>query len=96
MGYKVIMAPQAIDRLAQIVRFIAQDKPDVAEQFGIKLIDHARLLGDFPELGQPYRKRPNVRRIFFKPYFIYYRIHHEKQIVEIMEYWHSARQEPEL
>ncbi len=48
------------------------------------------------ELGQPYRKGANVRRLWCKPYFIYYRVLHEKQAVEIMDYWHSARREPEI
>ena len=48
------------------------------------------------ELGQPYRKGANVRRLWCKPYFIYYRVLHDKQAVEIMDYWHSARREPEI
>ena len=62
----------------------------------MRLVDHASLLADFPELGRPYRKRPNVKRLFCKPYFIYYRVRHDVRLVEIMEFWHSARQEPEL
>jgi toxin ParE1/3/4 len=94
MGYKVIIAPQAIERLEEIVRFIARDNPVAAEKFGLRLIDRAGVLADFPELGQPYRKRPNVRRLLCKPYFIYYRVRHEQRVVEVMDYWHSARQEP--
>ena len=26
--------------------------------------------------------------------FIYYRVHREEQVIEIMDYWHSARREP--
>ena len=96
MGYKIIFAPQALERLAGIVRLIAQSNPDIALRFGMKLIDAVELLSDFPELGPPYRKRPNVRRIWSKPYFIYYRIEHNQKRIEIMDYWHSARRDPEL
>lgn len=96
MGYKVIFAPQAIRRLEQIVTHIAQSNPGAALRYGMRLIDHAELMADFPELGQPYRRRRNVRRLACHPYFIYYRVHHDRRVVEIMEYWHSARPEPEL
>lgn len=32
MGYKVIFAPQALEELEQIIRFIAQDDPAAAER----------------------------------------------------------------
>ncbi|MBI5383172.1 MAG: type II toxin-antitoxin system RelE/ParE family toxin [Verrucomicrobia bacterium] len=96
MGFKVILSPQAIERLEEIVRYIARDNPSAAERFGMRLIDQAQLLGDFPEVGSPYRKRPGVRRLLCKPYFIYYRVKEREQVVEVLDYWHSARQEPEL
>ncbi len=96
MGYKVIFAPQALTRLEEIVRRIAKDNPDAALRFGNKLVDCAQMLADFPELGTSYRKRPQVRRLWCKPYFIYYRLKPEEQIVEVMDYWHSARKEPNL
>lgn len=96
MGFKIIFSPQSLERLEQIVRHIAQDNPDAALRFGMKLIDHAQILADFPELGTPYRKRRNVRRLFCKPYFIYYRVKPQEQVVEVLDFWHSARQEPIL
>ena len=96
MGYKVIFAPAAIERLQEIVRYIARDNPSAAEKFGLRLVDQADLLADFPELGRPYRKRDNVRRLYCKPYWIYYRVQHDKRVVEVMEFWHSARREPEI
>jgi plasmid stabilization system protein ParE len=51
MGWKVIFAPQAIEQLEQIVRYIAQDDPIAADRFGNYLVDRAELLADFPELG---------------------------------------------
>jgi toxin ParE1/3/4 len=96
MGYKVIFAPQALEQLEQIVRYIAQDDPAAAERFGNYLVDRAQLLADFPELGTSYRKRRNVRRILCKPYFIYYRVRRDEQGIEIMDFWHSARRDPSI
>jgi toxin ParE1/3/4 len=96
MGFKIIFSPQSLERLEQIVRHIAQDNPDAALRFGMKLIDHTQILSDFPELGMPYRRRRNVRRLYYKPYFIYYRVKLPEQVVEVLDFWHSARQEPIL
>ena len=96
MGWKVIFAQQALDRLQEIVSRIAQENPEAALRYGMRLVDHAELLADFPELGMPYPKRPGVRRLSCKPYFIYYRMRSAERVVEIMDYWHTARREPEL
>jgi plasmid stabilization system protein ParE len=82
--------------LEQVVTRIAEDNPGAALNFGMRLVDHAHLLMDFPELGRPYRRRANVRRLLCKPYFIYYRLRHNIRTVEILDYWHSARLDPEL
>lgn len=93
MGYKIVFAPQARARLEEIVRFIAQDDPVAAARFGNRLVDRAEMLMDFPELGTPYRKRPHVRRLLCKPYLIYYRLRPDAQLIEIMDYWHTARRD---
>ena len=67
MGYRVVFAPEAHARLAEIVRFIAQDDPQAAIRFGDYLVERAESLARFPELGTPYGKRPNVRRLLGKP-----------------------------
>jgi hypothetical protein len=53
MGWKIIFAPQALEELEQIVRFIAQDDPQAAIRFGDYLVDRAESLANFPELGTP-------------------------------------------
>ena len=96
MGWKIIFAPQALEELEQIVDFIAQDDPQAAVRFGDYLVDRAESLANFPELGTPYRKRANVRRLLCKSYYIYYRAARKAHIIEIMDFWHSARREPLL
>jgi plasmid stabilization system protein ParE len=96
MGWKVIFAPRSHARLSEIVRFIARDDPQAAIRFGDYLVDRAESLANFPELGTPYRRRANVRRLLCKSYLIYYRIRRDEQVIEIMDYWHSARREPQI
>jgi plasmid stabilization system protein ParE len=96
MGFQVDLAPQALERLEEIVRYIAKYNPQAAKKFGIRLLDRAALLAEFPEIGQRYYKRKNVRRLGCKPYWIYYRLQHEKRIIERMDFWHSARLDPDV
>jgi len=96
MGFKIVFAPEALARLEEIVRYISKDNPAAAEKFGLRSVDRTALLADFPEIGQPYLKRQNVRRLGCKPYWIYYRVRRDKGIVEIMDFWHTARRNPEI
>jgi len=96
MGWKIIFAPQALDELEQIVRFIAQDEPQAAIRFGDYLVDRAESLASFPEMGTPYRKRAKIRRLLCKSYYIYYRVRRDEQTIEILDYWHSARRDPRI
>jgi plasmid stabilization system protein ParE len=94
MGWKIIFAPQALEELEQIVHSIAQDDSEAAIRFGDYLVNRAESLANFPDLGTPYRRRANVRRLLCKSYYIYYRIQRKEQVIEIMDYWHSARRDP--
>jgi plasmid stabilization system protein ParE len=96
MGWKIIYAPTAIERLEAIVTLIAKDKPDAAKRMGLRLIERTELLAEFPELGRPFRKRRYVRRLLCKPYIIYYQLNREQNTVEIMDFWHSAQLDPKL
>lgn len=94
MGFKIIFSPESLEHLGEIVRYISKDNPDAALRFGMKMLDRAALLADFPELGRPYSKRPGVRRLVVKPYVIYYRVRYEIRTVEVLRFWHSARRDP--
>ena len=57
MGWKIIFAPQALEGLGRIVRFIAQDDANAAVRFGDYLANRAESLVNFPDLRTPYRSR---------------------------------------
>ena len=96
MGCKIIFSPQAIADLESAVRFIAKDNPDAAVRVGNALIDRVSILENFPLVGSPYPKRPDVRKLVSRPYIIYYRPRLDENCVDILRYWHGARGEPEL
>jgi plasmid stabilization system protein ParE len=98
MGYKVILTPQSLDDLAEIVTFIAKDNPERARTFGNELIDRALSAATFPERGRvvPEIDEPSVREILHGSYRIIYEIFPGLQTVYMLRFWHGARGEPEI
>jgi len=98
MGFKVILTPQSLDDLRDIVAFIAQANSERAKSFGNELIDHALTLAELPERGRvvPELSEPAVREIVHRPYRIIYEIFAEQSTVYVLRFWHGARGEPEL
>jgi len=98
MGCKVILTPQSLDDLREIVSFIAQSNSERAKSFGNELIDHALTLAELPERGRvvPETSEPTVREIVHRPYRIIYEIFVEQNAVYVLRFWHGARGEPEI
>ena len=98
MGCKVILTPQSLDDLREIVSFIAQQNPERARSFGNELIDHALTLAEMPERGRvvPEISEPGVREIVHRPNRIIYEVFPEQNAVYILRFWHGARGEPEI
>ena len=97
MGFRVVITRPAVNDLAEIVRYISRDNPAAAERMGLKLIDLAESLRDLPMRGRvvPERKRQcDCREIVWKPYRIVYRVSEEKNLVEVIRFWHGARGTP--
>ncbi len=93
MVSKVTWSPRALADLRSIAEYISASSPMVAERFCLALIDHAETCGSFPRKGRvvPELKKVNVRELIFPPYRIVYEIQPERNLVEIMTIWHSAR-----
>jgi len=98
MGCPVILTPQSLDDLRDIVRFIAQDNQEKAKTFGYALIDKALSVGTFPELGRvvPELEDSSVREIIHGSYRIIYEVFHEPTAVYVLRFWHGARGVPEI
>ena len=48
MGFKIILTPQSLGDLEEIVTFIAKDNPERARTFGNELIDGALSIATLP------------------------------------------------
>ncbi len=77
---KVQWAPLAVDRVAEIAAYIAEDNPIVAEKWIRDAFVRVGQLGQFPQSGRqiPETKRNAIRGLAWGNYRIIYRIdtHH--------------------
>jgi toxin ParE1/3/4 len=97
MDFKVIWSPSARLDLKEIVSYIAEDNAEIAQRFGLSLIDSTKSLALFPEKGRsvPELRTPEIREVIFKPYRIIYRVKEAERVIEIVRVWHAKRGTPE-
>ena len=96
MAYKILFTEDALVDLEIILDYIRADNPDAAERFGTSLLNHIELLQSFPRIGVPVLGRPGVRKILHSPVRVYYRLHEDRGLIEILHLWHAARKDPTL
>jgi toxin ParE1/3/4 len=96
MDYRLRYAQRALTDLAEIVGYIADDDPEAALHFGSSLLDHVDVLQRYPRIGAVIPRRPDVRKLVHSPIVIYYQIHEEERVVEILHLRHGARKPPDL
>lgn len=94
--FKVVFAPRSERDLESAVRYIAQHAgSEIAERFGVRLLDKALAPSTFPERG---RVVPEIslpfREIFFRSYRIVDRV--REGLVEVVRFWHAARGTPQI
>jgi len=85
---KVIWTKEALEKLAEIEEFIAQDSPQRAEKFISFLIERGDSISQNPEIGRlvPEISNPGIRELIAKKYRIVYRIKNDKiEILTIFE-----------
>jgi len=73
---KVTWSPLAIDRVAEIASYIAEDNPGAAEKWIRKTFSRTGQLADFPESGRhvPETPRKDIRELILGNYRIIYRV----------------------
>jgi plasmid stabilization system protein ParE len=91
VDYRLLYTQRALNDLAEILGYIAEDDAEAASRFGASLLDHVDLLTSFPRLGGSIRKRARVRKLLHSPMLVYYRINEEKRFIEILHLRHGAR-----
>ena len=96
MGFKVLIADSATADLKEIVEFVAEDNPEAALRVGEKLVAHALSLATMPQRFPFYDKRRGIRKMPLPPFLIYYVCNESASVVNILHFWHGARQRPEF
>jgi addiction module RelE/StbE family toxin len=91
MDCAVIYSEAALADLQEITEFIAKDNAEVAARFANRLVDLAESLRSLPERGRPVKEWPGVRVIVLAPYLIFYSFEKPARQVEILRFWHAAR-----
>lgn len=91
--FQVVLSPQSLRDLEEIVRYIAADDWQAAERFGQRLITEAEAIGPHPLAGRmvPEFGDPLIRERIFRSYRIVYRVDEPQGIVVISRFWHAAR-----
>ena len=91
MDFKVIITQSALKDLEEIVDFISHDHPRAAQRVADDLLSRVQSLSEMPRRGQAMRARPGVRRLVRNPYLIIYRIDEVAKAVNVLRFWHRAR-----
>ena len=96
--FRVILSPQSLRDLEEIVGFIAMDNPQAADRFGQRLITEAEAVGPYPFAGRvvPEFNDPLIRKRIHRSYRIVYRVDEQSQVVVVSRFWHAARGTPEF
>ena len=94
MDYHLLYTQRALDDLAEIIRYIAEDNPDAASRFGHSLLDYLDLLRSYPQMGATIRQRSQVRRLVHSPIVVYYQVQERDRAVEILHFRHGSRRPP--
>ncbi|MGZ5565219.1 MAG: type II toxin-antitoxin system RelE/ParE family toxin [Chthoniobacterales bacterium] len=94
MDFKVLITDSAIADLKTIVEFIAEDDQNAATRVGEKLINHALNLSTMPERFPLHDRTRGIRKMSAAPFLMFYTIDQTKSLVNILHFWHGARQSP--
>jgi len=95
--YRIVWRPIAETDLDNIIDYIAQDKPIMAEEFGQDLRDKTLPLAQHPKLGRTGRPGlPAFLRelVAHRNYIVFYRVLDEARTVEILRVKHTAQRVP--
>jgi plasmid stabilization system protein ParE len=94
VAFKIVITEPALADLEMVMNWSLEKYPAASERFGIALLKHVELLKAFPFVGAPVKDLPGVRRLIHSPLSIYYRVLEDKEVIEILHFWHVARRAP--
>lgn len=82
---KVEFLDSFVDKLANQVEYIAQDKPQAARKFKKEILKLCKELAGFPFRNRKsiYFKNENIRDLIYKGYIIIYKVDKKKGLISI-------------
>jgi addiction module RelE/StbE family toxin len=89
----VVWSPRAVEHLAQLRAYIAQDNPTAANRIGGTLLEAVERLAELPNLGRPGRVA-GTRELVVPgtPYVIPYRLRGDR--LEVIAVFHGRQKRP--
>lgn len=98
MDFKVIWSDQAITDLREVCSYLARDNQEAALRIGNGILDHVRILAQFPFIGPTYPRGASgpLREIVFRSYRIFYDVSEDSHCVYVLHVWHATRDEPKF
>jgi addiction module RelE/StbE family toxin len=91
VDFKVVITQAALNDLEENVAYIGRESPRAAQRLANDLLNRAQSLATAPRKGQMLQARPGVRRLIRQPYLIIYRIDEEASRIDVLRFWHHAR-----
>ena len=91
MDCTVVYSERSLSDLHDIAAFIAADNAQAAVTFANRLVDLAESLRRMPERRRPVKNWKNVRVVVLAPYLIFYRFEATTNHVDVLRFWHGAR-----
>jgi plasmid stabilization system protein ParE len=67
-----------------------------AEEYALRLLERAHSLVTFPYRHGTLRGRPHIRKAPLESHLILSKIYDDRQVVEILRFWHAARDQRRL
>lgn len=82
---KIVWSPLALERVEDIARYIAEDKPEAAVQWVEDLFATVARLADFPESGRmvPEVGSRRIREVIFGAYRVIYSVKNQIDILTV-------------
>lgn len=91
MDYAVVYSEAALTDLQKITAYVAEDNVEAAKRFANRLVDLAESLRRMPRRGRMVKGWRNVRVVVLSPYLIFYQFEARENRVEVLRFWHGAR-----
>jgi toxin ParE1/3/4 len=96
VAFRLEITSQALRDLKSIGQYLRSEETSGADEFAQRLLERAHSLIMFPYRHGVWAVQRNIRKVPFGAYIIFYKIYEDDRVVEILRFWHSARNQGRL